>query len=182
MPCFLLRVTFSWGDDTGDTQGTGGKPKKRFPSTSTLSIKCNELSGPSYRHMGNPKTVPLWKKHNLPKLSVELEEDNSQWRWEAGGREGVPSERPVKPSRTSPVWAQQAWPEDLLEGGVIMLWPKDRGSHAMLRGPCSILWVLCSSDGASLTSVRKISAAPKPMWDEGGPPAAHAGSDKILLS
>lgn len=66
--------------------------------------------------------------------------------------------------------------------GVIMLWPKDRGSHAMLRGPCSILWVLCSSDGASLTSVRKISAAPKPMWDEGGPPAAHAGSDKILLS
>lgn len=45
-------------------------------------------------------------------------------------------------------------------GGVIMLWPKDRGSHAMFRGPCSILWVLCSSDGASLTSVRKISAAP----------------------
>lgn len=117
---------------------------------------------------------------------------NFLWNWkkimhseggrQVGGREGVPSERPVKPSRTSPVWAQQAWPEDLLEGGVIMLWPKDRGSHAMLRGPCSILWVLCSSDGASLTSVRKISAAPKPMWDEGGPPAAHAGSDKILLS
>lgn len=27
-----------------------------------LSIAGSELSGLSYRHMGNPKTVPLWKK------------------------------------------------------------------------------------------------------------------------